>query len=277
MLEIVLPDKNLLKPCFGVDRAIKKCLKLKNKEKYVIYGQLAHNRRLVKKVEESGLVSVDNLDRDSDIIIRAHGIDKNDKEKLKNYIDLTCPFVLIFKEKALKYQKLGYQIVIIGDKNHIEVKNIVSYLKNPIIIRAKEEALKLPFFKKIACMSQTTERQKIISQLIPTLETKTKKFIYIETRCNETKNRQETTQKIAKKVDLLIIAGDSHSANANNLLKIGLLHTKTILINSGEKLKKRDLSKIKKVGIIASASTPYFIVKEIVRTIKSQSNLDERA
>jgi (E)-4-hydroxy-3-methyl-but-2-enyl pyrophosphate reductase len=312
MIEIILPEKKLLRPCFGVDRALVECLNLKKKEDYVIYGQLAHNKRLVKKIKDSGISSINKLNRISNIIIRAHGITKNDRKKIKDCIDLTCPFVLAFKEKALEYEKKGYQVVIIGDSDHVEVKNITSYLKNPIVLRTKKEALRFCLYEKIACMSQTTERQETIDELIPILKKKTKEFMYIETRCGETKTRQGACRDLAKKVDLMIIAGETHSANATNLFKIAQDYTKSILVNSGKGLKINDLEQILKgrirtfdkasknldgkirtfdkasknldgkirtfdkasknldgkVGIIASASTPHFVVEEIVEAIK---------
>ena len=311
MIEIILPDEKFLKPCFGVNRALKKCLNLENKREYLVYGELAHNQRLVEKVEQSGIRSVNSLSDKQNIIIRAHGITKCDKKKLKKHIDLTCPFVTAFKEKALKYEKDGFQIVIIGDKNHAEIKNVVSYLESPIVVHTKKEATELPYFNKLACMSQTTERQEMIDQIVPTLRKKAEQFQYIETRCGETKTRQETAQSLARRVDLLIVAGDTHSANANNLLKIGQTHTKAILVNSSEEISKKDLSNVRtfdktsknlgerirtfdktsknlgerirtfdktsknlgfrkiKVGIIASASTPHFVVDEIIKSIRT--------
>ena len=78
MIEVILPNKKLLSPCFGINRALKECEALENKNHYIIYGPPAHNRRFVKKICESGLSYMKGLDRDTNVIIRAHGITKKD-------------------------------------------------------------------------------------------------------------------------------------------------------------------------------------------------------
>ena len=276
MLKIVLPDKNCLGPCFGIKRAFKKCLDIKDKKEFLIYGQLGHNRALCNYLKKAGFVTINTLKKakNKKVIIRAHGINKKDLELLKTnkiqFIDLTCPFVKKFLNLSLKFEKKGYQIVIIGDKNHIEIKNVCSFLKKPIVVNNEVEAKTLFPFSKIAIFTQTTQIFEKINKILPILKQKYKDVVYIETRCPETKQRQNEVIKLASKVDLMLIIGDKISKNANNLMKICKEITKAKLIQGKADINRVSLNKLKRVGIIASASTPSFIVDEVIKCLKSK-------
>jgi 4-hydroxy-3-methylbut-2-enyl diphosphate reductase len=245
-------------------------LRLKNKENYTIFGQLAHNKNLNGCLGEAGLDFATNIDSvEKNVIIPAHGLDRQKKEKLANYTDLTCPFVQRLHDKAKLAEKKNFQIIIIGDKNHIEIKNTISYLKNPIVVDSIEEAKALNNFSQIAVLSQTTATEEKIKKILPVLKTKTKKLTYIPTRCGSTEDRQKEAKWLAKKADLLIVVGDHNSANANNLVSIGRAITKSVLVESEKEINSKLFSDIENVAIIASASTPYFVVEKIIQSIKN--------
>lgn len=278
MTELIIPDKKLLGPCFGIQRALDECLRIKNKKKYLMYGQIGHNKALCRILKKEGIDFINDLGKikNKKIIIRAHGIAKKDRSFLdkKNidFLDLTCPFVKNFLKKALTFEKKNYQIVIIGRKNHIEIKNIKSFLKNPLILDKKREIKNIPFCEKIACFSQTTQTLETIKTLLPLIKRRAKNFIYIETRCFETQIRQDLTKKIAKKVDLMIVAGDNNSENTKNLLKISKKTTASIIISDKKFLNKKIVEKVERIGVIVGASTPVKSTEEIINFIKKYGN-----
>lgn len=278
MVKLILPDKKLLGPCFGIQRALNECLRIKNKKKYLMYGQIGHNKALCRILKNQGIGSVKNLKeaKNKKIIIRAHGINKQDQIFLKknniNFLDLTCPFVKNFLKKAIEFEKKNYRIIIIGRKNHIEISNIKSFLKNPVIISEKSEIDEISEEQNIACFSQTTQMSEKIKELLPLIKKRAKKFIYIETRCFETQKRQEEAKNLAKKVDLMIIVGDNNSENTKNLLKLSKKSAKSILVANTKSLNKNILKEARSVGIIGGASTPYQIIKEIIHFVKNYGN-----
>ncbi len=240
-----------------------------------MYGQLGHNKALCGILKKEGIGFIGDLKKTKNkkIIIRAHGISQSDRSLLdkKNihFLDLTCPFVKNFLEKASTLEKKNYQIVIIGRKNHIEIKNIKSFLRNPIIADNRSGIKNIPFCEKIACFSQTTQTLETIKTILPLIKKRAKKFIYVETRCFETQIRQDEAKKMAKKVDLMIVAGDNNSENTKNLLKIAKKNTASILIADIKSLNKKKLKKARSAGIIAGASTPLKSTQEIINFIKN--------
>jgi len=274
MLKIVLPNKDCLGPCFGIKRAFKKCLDIKDKKGFLIYGKLGHNKALCDYLKESGFVTVNILKKikDKKVVIRAHGINKKDSQFLKTNkiqsIDLTCPFVKKLLDLCLRFEKKGYQIIIIGDKNHIEIKNVCSFLKKPIVVNDEVEVKRFPSLSKIAVFTQTTQTFEKIDKILPILKQKGKSVVYTETRCPETKQRQNEALELASKVDLMLVVGDKISKNANNLIKICREITKANLIQGRADINRESFSKFKRIGIIASASTPSFVVDEVIKCLK---------
>jgi len=276
MLEIILPDKNCLKSCFGIERAFRKCMDIEGNE-FLILGQLGHNKALCDYLEKRGFISINNLQKagNKKIIIAPHGINKDDLEFLKKnkvqFIDLACPFVNRLIKQALAFEKRNYQIVIIGDKNHIEIKNVCSFLKSPIVINNKVDVKKLSLFPKVAVLAQTTQTLMRINNVLPIIKKKYKKVVYANTRCPETGKRQEEAIKLAKKADLVLVVGDNISKNANNLVDVCGRFAKSKLVQGEDDIKDVLFHEIKKVGVIASASTPSFSTDGIIKCLKKLS------
>ncbi len=273
MIKIVLPNKNHQGPCFGVKLALEKCLKIKNKRRWVIYGKLAHNRVLNKYLREKGLKIIDSLDKakNKKIVIRAHGINKTDLETiLKNkveFLDLTCPYVKNLLNKALNLEKKDYRVVIIGDKNHVEVKNVCSFLSKPVVIGDAGLVKKLGEFDMVGVVTQTTETLEKINSVLSAIKHKYKNVVYFQTRCSETDQRQKKAVEMAKKVDLMLVVGDSISANTKNLVNLCKNITKTKLIKTEKEIDKKAIRDVGSVGVIASASAPSFVVKKIIKKL----------
>lgn len=276
--EIILPGKEYLAPCFGIARALEKCLALKNSKKFVIYGLIAHNKELCGYLRKKGFVAIDSLKRigDRKVIIKAHGTSKKDLEFLKKdkikFIDLTCPFVKRLLNLALSYEKKGYRVVIIADKKHAETKNICSFLREPIIVGSIKEAVKIPCLSKAVVLTQTTQTLDKINEILPVIRRKCKSpknVVFISTRCPETESRQEKAVEIAGKSDLVLVIGDRISKNANNLVDVCRKISPAELIRTS-----RDIDKIPaeagKIGIIASASTPLSVSEGVIKCLKNK-------
>jgi 4-hydroxy-3-methylbut-2-enyl diphosphate reductase len=279
-MKIILSDKKYLGPCFGIKRAVEKCLSLKGSN-FVIYGRLAHNVALCDELKKEGFVVVDSLEdaRGKKIILRPHGISKNDLQILKKkdifFVDLTCPFVKNLLNKSLEFEKDGYQVIIIGDKNHIEIKNVCSYLQQPLVVGKKGDMHKSDSDKKTAVLTQTTQTLKKINELLPLIKRRCKESIFVSTRCNETDERQKAVKEISEKADLVLVVGDRMSKSAANLVKVAQEKTHAALVPNVGRITKifkntRHASNLK-VGIIASASTPAFVVNDIIKCLKEKT------
>jgi len=281
-VEIILADKAGF--CYGVKRAVEMTEKeLSNtKEKVYSLGPLIHNPQAVKEFEEKGLMVIDEISeiRDSKVIIRSHGVSKEIVDKMKeqniDIVDSTCPYVKSVHNKVEEYHKQGYTIVIVGDKNHPEIIGINGWCNNKaFIINSEEEALNLPKMDKVCVVSQTTNTQEKFARLSEIVKEKGNEVKIFNTICNATNHRQEACREVAKKVDAMIVIGGYHSSNTKKLADISKKYCKHVYhIETKDELPLDEIQKFNKIGITAGASTPDWIIKEVIETMENLSNND---
>jgi len=273
--------------CAGIFNTIKKTNEiLEEIEERPIYclGDLAHNKQLMDKMKEKGLKVVDNLEKEYlNVIVRAHGITKEIYDKAEEYnislFDLTCPKVLNIHKICEEYANKGYYIILIGEKNHPEVTGTHSFCgKNSKVIE-KQEDIKSTIEdiinlnkKDLLILSQTTFSLKKFDELLEEIENEIKsRELYIDeleikkTICNATKIRQEETEKLSKQVELMIIIGGKKSSNTNKLYEIARKNCKeAIFIQTKGDIDINVIKEKAKIGVMAGASTPEYIIKEVI-------------
>ena len=260
--------------CFGVERSVdlaKKALESK-KEKYTL-GPLIHNPQMVEALEKEGLKVIDHKEaleiKDSLIVIRAHGEDRDFKKKLlangNEILDATCPVLSNIYKKIIEKEKEGYQIIIVGDPNHPEIKAMDSYAKDGIILYDETEAKNIKGMSKLFVVSQTTNRKDFFYNIANTLKENNGSVVIENTICNATKLRQDSAKELSKEVDCMIVVGGFNSSNTNKLYQVASLYNKNVFrIETVKDLPLQKLSRINKIGIIAGASTPDEIIEEVV-------------
>ncbi|MBU3941476.1 MAG: 4-hydroxy-3-methylbut-2-enyl diphosphate reductase [Nanoarchaeota archaeon] len=256
--------------CFGVKRALD--IALKEKDAYTL-GQLIHNPQVVGLLEERGIKetkSVDDIKRGT-LIITAHGTIKSNIEKAKSkglrIIDTTCPLVKRVHELAGEFDEKGYKIILFGDKEHPEVKGIVSNTKDVIIISSDGEVRKLKFDK--ACfLSQTTQSLEKFNEIADVLKKNISNLRIFNTICNATKKRQGSALKLAKKVDMMIVIGGYNSANTKMLSQICSKIVETKHIEKAGELDDAWFNGKNIIGLTAGASTPDWVIKNIKEKIE---------
>ena len=262
--------------CFGVSNAINKTEELLNTNQDIFcLGDLVHNRQVTEELKSKGLVIINDLKQaKNNVIIRAHGESKETYDQIANLklkvLDLTCPKVLKIHNIAEEYSKNGFYILLVGQKDHPETIGTISYCgKNAEIIEDEEQIdnainkFKTSNIKKLLIISQTTFSLEKFNNIILIIKEKIDKLNYKinleikRTICDATRLRQEETEEISKKVDIMIIIGGKHSSNTNKLYQIAKQNCKeTIFIETKEELNVEYVKKFEKVGIMAGASTP---------------------
>ncbi len=264
--------------CFGVKRAVNIAFKAAKKNKNVFtLGPLIHNPQVIQRLSLEGVFPIEDIENNKNIetlIIRTHGIPlalQNELSK-KDFkiIDATCPFV----KKAQQYAKLlrdnGYQVIILGDKEHPEVKSLMGYAGTDAIVFNSDYNVKdLKSKKKVGVVVQTTQPISLLSFFIRDIMNYVKELKVFNTICNSTALRLKETQDIAGKVDLMIIAGGKNSANTTQLAKLCIATSvKTYHIEIASELKEEWLKGVERVGISAGASTPDWIINDIEERIR---------
>jgi 4-hydroxy-3-methylbut-2-enyl diphosphate reductase len=233
------------------------------------FGPLIHNPQVIEKLKEAGIESIQDLHHEGirALIIRTHGISvdlmKEASQMGYQIIDATCPFV----KKAQHYAKLlsedGYQVIILGDREHAEVKGLISYAGNDaIVIDGKEE---LPLLKsRVGIVVQTTQPVEGLQRLVGRVIAHSKEMKVHNTICNSTALRLKETEEMARKVDVMVVVGGKNSANTTQLASLCVsIPVTTYHIETSSELKKEWFEGIKRVGITAGASTPDWIIKEV--------------
>ena len=267
--------------CFGVKRAVEiaegALSQLNKGEKIYSLGPLVHNPQVVDKFNEKGIKVINNADEidDGKIIIRSHGISGKLQKRLEDknlqLIDGTCPYVKSVHNKVNKYHEDGYKIVIIGDKNHPEVIGINGWCNDEaIIINKEDEAENMPNYDKICIVSQTTNTQEKFQKLSDIIAKKGKEVKIFNTICNATNQRQSACEELAKKVEAMIVIGGHHSSNTNKLAEISKKYCSNVYhIETHDELPLHEISKFNTVGITAGASTPDWIIEEVIKTLEN--------
>ena len=268
--------------CFGVNKAVECVYNLLNTtEKIYTFGPIIHNEEVVKDLESKGVSVINDISEldtisDGTVVIRAHGIPKENYESIENrglkVVDGTCPFVKRIHNIVEEKSSEGYQIVIIGNAGHPEVLGIMGWSKgNPIVVETPEEAQSIScnLDTKLCIVSQTTFNLNKFQELVEIIKQKGYNVNVVNTICNATKERQESAGLIASKVDAMIVIGDKSSSNTQKLYDICKGKClDTYFIQTAKDL-NFDLPKTASlVGITAGASTPNNIIEEVQNYVR---------
>ena len=262
--------------CFGVKRAVEIAQNSKNA---VTLGPLIHNpleiNRLAKNYNVKYVNSIDEIDFNiKRVIVRTHGIPKENYEKLKSknieIIDATCPFVKKPQEIVEKMSKKGYDIVIFGDIDHPEIKGVKSYCYHNrcYVVLSLGELKKIKFKEKIATVAQTTRKIDDYLKITEYLIKNYKEVRVFNTICNATFENQLAVKELSKQADIMIIVGGKNSSNTKQLFNIAKEFCEAYLVENEQELKKEWFNNKNLCGVSAGASTPEWLVEKIISKIK---------
>ncbi|MBN2373022.1 4-hydroxy-3-methylbut-2-enyl diphosphate reductase [bacterium] len=267
--------------CFGVQRAVDIAFKLGCKYSKGVYtlGPIIHNPKVVEQLEKASVHMLNDIDniKSGILIVRSHGLPPNiiDEAKKKGLkvVDATCPFVKKVQTYAISLKEKGYPVLLIGDKNHPEVIAIRGYVNDEIIIcESVNDLNKLDIPPKLGVVAQTTQDYEKFKTIVTNLLDCVRELKVYNTICDSTVVRQQSALKLAKKVDLMFVIGGKNSANTNRLSNIcSIVNPKTHLIESSEEIDEKWLDSISKIGITAGASTPKWIIDDVVERLKNIS------
>lgn len=257
--------------CWGVRRALDIVEKY---DKVFIFGDLIHNKQVVQHLENRGKKIVHDVSGSETrpIVITAHGTTVQNLERFSrlnlDIVDTTCPLVSKIYRVGKKLEEEGYRILIIGDKNHVEVKGIASRMKNPIIIGSEQdlETVELPDDIGVICQSTFSEEK--FDTITARIREKAVNVKSENTTCSPTKKRQEAAKKLAQQVDVMIVVGGYHSSNTIKLAEMTSKYVESHHIETADQLDKTWFEGKTEIGITSGASTSDWIVDEICERIR---------
>jgi 4-hydroxy-3-methylbut-2-enyl diphosphate reductase len=262
--------------CFGVKRATQMAFEAADKGVSTFtLGPIIHSPQVVQKLEEMGVRVRNDLAglESGTIILRSHGVAAEELEdaiqKKLEIVDATCPFVKKAQEHVKSLSQAGYDVVVVGDADHPEVQGIVSYAKGKVyVVGSGEEAAKLPRMGKIGVVAQTTQSFENLANVVHECLMKGGEIRVFHTICDATAVRQEEAKELAKQVDCMIIIGGYNSANTKRLAKVSAeLQPRTHHIETAGQLNPEWFKGVGKAGVTAGASTPKWLIDEVVEQI----------
>ena len=295
--------------CFGVKKAIEIAEEVaqNNKETYVL-GQLVHNEKVISDLRNKGVVFIENINempQNAVTVLRAHGepgttyqlLESKSITKGNNLYDATCPLVTLVHNVAIKLKNNGYEVILFGKANHPEAIGTSYHLKGKdtfIVEHAEDSDLVIDYinktnYEKYAIISQTTMSVYGYKKLIEDINSKldndkfweiqlslkdlTKKYGFVDTICNPTKQRQSDTEELAKESDIVIVIGGKNSSNSKELYaKCKEFGVDSYFIQSAEQLQKQWFDGKEKIGVTAGASTPDYLINEVVEKVNQITN-----
>ena len=273
--------------CFGVNRAVKILEELTERgEKVCTLGPIIHNPQVIDDFQKKGvriIDSPDEADNDSTVVIRAHGITVQTRQRLDElgirYVDTTCPYVMKIHKIVGENTSENNVLLIAGDDKHPEVCGFRSVAKGEsFVVKTLEETGKLfennpeLFRKEIILVFQTTFSVEEGKKILNFLKNLCTKAIYFDTICKATQNRQQEALEMSKRCDARIVVGGHFSSNTVKLRSVCEKNCPTFLIESARELYDIDFSAFSLVGVTAGASTPARIIKEVHITMSEILN-----
>jgi 4-hydroxy-3-methylbut-2-enyl diphosphate reductase len=273
--------------CFGVKRAISIANETAGKaaggragrDRLPIHslGPLIHNPQAVEELEKKGIRVVESVDDIpcGKVIVRSHGITRCDAEELAGkdvrIIDATCPFVKKAQEYARSLSREGYAVTVVGDANHPEVKSIISYIEAGVpVITSLSDLREASGIRKAGIVAQTTQSFENLLEFVSVALKKIPEVRVYNTICNATVLRQKESMGIAREADVMIVLGGYNSANTRRLAEICReLNPRVLHIETASELSPETLSGVACLGVTAGASTPEWIIEELVDRIRA--------
>ncbi|MCR4402244.1 MAG: bifunctional 4-hydroxy-3-methylbut-2-enyl diphosphate reductase/30S ribosomal protein S1 [Firmicutes bacterium] len=258
--------------CYGVRRAVGIAEEAGSKGRAFTIGPLVHNPLVVEKLREKGVAPVAGLDeiKEGILIVPSHGLPpdllKEAERRGLEVVHATCPNVGRTQRLVADLKRDGYQVFIVGDDGHSEVAGLVGFAGGDArVVRSAEDVLSGPVRPRVGVVCQTTQTIEAFRQVLAALALRAKELVAYNTICNATEERQQAARELARSVDAMIVVGGRASANTRRLAEICEAEgAKVYWIEAVPDVDSLDLSGVRSVGIAAGASTPNWVIEEVM-------------
>ncbi len=265
--------------CFGVERAVEMVEDALGVGAPVrTLGPLIHNTQEMQRLECEGVAMVQDpsqVSKDEIAVIRAHGVTPQVQAELEKraaqVVDATCPFVTRVQRLAERAAKDGRHVVVAGNPDHPEMIGVVGYApNNTFVVRDAEDVANLPALHEPLVVSQTTLKLQTFLEVAEAVRAKADaEPQVVNTICSATRDRQDAARALAGLVDVFYIIGGKHSSNSIKLLAVCQEQcAKSFLIETQQEINPADLNGAKRVGVTAGASTPNWLIDQVVKRLR---------
>ena len=266
--------------CMGVRRAMEIVLSEANKNKsseLYTFGPLIHNRQVLELLHSKGVRVLEDVRAEigAKVVIRAHGIPPQLRMQLRSskaeIIDATCPKVGRVQAIIKYYTKKGYTAIIVGDPDHPEVAGLKGYGgESAWVVSDPAELTSIPLdHDKVFVVAQTTQNAKRYEEIVSKIKARSPNALIFDTICEATHQRQAEVRELAKQVDAVVVVGGYESGNTKRLVEIARSEGKPAFhVETTSDLNIAELEKMDVVGVTAGASTPNWLIKDVVTALQ---------
>jgi len=266
--------------CFGVRDAIALALQTARREPLTILGDLVHNETVLTELRANGIRFEQKPDaaKTATVMITAHGASERALDAARgrglNLLEATCPLVRVAHRSLQKLVADGFHPVIIGKRDHVEVRGLTEDLAAFDVVLSVEGIANLRERPRFGVMAQTTQPIEKVRQLVRQLQTRfhQSEVRFIDTVCQPTKQRQNAAVELAQKCDVIIVIGGAHSNNTHELVKTCAQFCERVLhVQTANDLRAEWFSPDDIIGITAGTSTPDSIIVEVTAWLEKQN------
>jgi 4-hydroxy-3-methylbut-2-enyl diphosphate reductase len=265
--------------CFGVERAVEMVEEaIEDGNTVRALGPLIHNEQEMSRLARQGVATISEpvqIQRGQTAVIRAHGVtpqvEAELREKASKVVDATCPFVTKVQKLASRAAAQNRHVVVVGNPEHPEMIGVFGYApEHAFVVQDAAEVANLPRLNNPLVVSQTTIKLKNFLDVAEAVKAKTDDEVQVvNTICSATRDRQDAARALAGEVGAFYVIGGRHSSNSRKLLAVCKEQCeKSFLIETGEEINPEDLRGIERVGVTAGASTPNWLIEEIVKQLE---------
>ena len=245
--------------------------------------QIVHNWRVVDSLEAKGAITVEDVDEipeGSRVVFSAHGSPPEDfakaEERGLQVIDATCPLVTKVHNEAIKYDNEDRRIILVGHRGHQEVKGTMGQTEMHLV--DDREEMSLPDWDDdtpVAVLTQTTLSMDDTKRSVESIQGKFSNAIIRNDLCYATTNRQSAVKAMADKIEVMLVIGAPNSSNCNRLRETAEAHgVPAYLINGVDEVQSEWLDGVENVGITSGASTPEYLVKQVIDSLAPEEVID---
>ncbi|NOS99103.1 MAG: 4-hydroxy-3-methylbut-2-enyl diphosphate reductase [Phycisphaerales bacterium] len=268
--------------CFGVEDAIEIAELALDEHRnggIVALGPVIHNKQVVQRLEQAGLNQsgdVETLEAGTTVLIRSHGADPETFERAKerglNIVDATCVLVKRAQNVVKQLHEEGYKVVMIGDANHPEVKGVIGYAPDVVVVdKGDDLEAKIPYRDRLGIVAQTTHAPEHVAEMIGEIAKRPfRELKIVNTLCMEVTKRQEAAVALCAEIDVMFVLGGLHSANTQELARLCREQkTPTYHLETVDDFDAEMTAGHRVAGVTAGASTPEWVIADFVTMLEA--------
>jgi len=269
--------------CFGVRDAIALALEHAEAGPLTILGDLVHNPTVLATLAAKGVVAAQDVAqvKTGTVMVTAHGTSQRTLARTRalglTVVEATCPLVHVAHRAVAALMRDGYHIVIVGQRDHVEVRGLTGDLDRFDVVLNEDDVLALEEHPRIGIAAQTTQSVEKVRQIVALIRRRfpSSDVRFLDTVCKPTKERQTAAVEMAQHADVVIVVGGATSNNTRELVKTCAQHCARVHhVQTDADVRVEWLQGAEVVGLTAGTSTPDEVIDRVEARLRQVE--DER-